>query len=249
MKAMILAAGLGTRLKPWTLEHPKALVPVQNVPMLERVMKKLKDEGFGKQTVNIHHFGEQIMDFLSSRDFGVVYNVSDERERLLDTGGGILKASEILMREDKEPFLVHNVDILSDAPLRSLYEHHCESGNDVTLLTSGRDSSRKLVFDGDGILRGWHNLASGEFRPEGFSPEEGMHESSFSGIYIIGEGGIEEMRAYACKKGDKAFPVMDFLLDTKEIKIGEYFLPRLNLIDIGKPSTLEQANYLMQIND
>ncbi|MDE5875469.1 MAG: NTP transferase domain-containing protein, partial [Muribaculaceae bacterium] len=109
MKAMILAAGLGTRLKPWTLEHPKALVPVGGVPMLERVILKLKSSGFDQIVINIHHFGEQIIEFVESRDFGVDISISDERGRLLDTGGGILHA-EGLLRVDEGPVLIHNVD-------------------------------------------------------------------------------------------------------------------------------------------
>ncbi|MDE6382409.1 MAG: NTP transferase domain-containing protein, partial [Muribaculaceae bacterium] len=121
MKAFILAAGLGTRLRPWTLEHPKALVPVGGVPMLERVILRMRDQGFDDITVNVHHFADQIVDFLNARDFGVAVHISDERERLLDTGGAILHASRFLAA-DPAPFLVHNVDILSDAPHASLME-------------------------------------------------------------------------------------------------------------------------------
>ena len=116
MKAMILAAGLGTRLKPWTLTHPKALVPVGGVPMLERVIRKLEKEGFNDIVVNIHHFGEQIIDFLKSRQWQAHISISDERGELLDTGGGISRASGFL-GANSQPFLVHNVDILSSADL------------------------------------------------------------------------------------------------------------------------------------
>ncbi len=121
MKAMILAAGLGTRLRPWTLEHPKALVPVGGVPMLERVIVRLKDEGFDEIVVNIHHFGDQIIDFVRSKDFGVKIFISDERGELLDTGGGLVYARELL---GEDPVLVHNVDILSNADLKSFMRKH-----------------------------------------------------------------------------------------------------------------------------
>lgn len=164
MKAFVLAAGLGTRLKPWTEKHPKALVPVGGVPMLERVIGRLRQEGFDDITVNVHHFADQIRDFLDSKDFGVTVHISDESERLSDTGGGILKAGPILGR-DKCPFIVHNVDILSDAPLAEIMAEHLRSGRDISLVTSPRESTRKLVFDDRESLHGWHNLSTGEYRP------------------------------------------------------------------------------------
>ncbi|MDE6408948.1 MAG: NTP transferase domain-containing protein [Muribaculaceae bacterium] len=247
MKAMILAAGLGTRLKPWTLSHPKALVPVGGVPMLQRVMLSLKQQGFDEMVINIHHFGEQILDFLKGNDFGVNYKVSDEREALLDTGGGLLQAGKILFSEDDAPFLVHNVDILSNADLKGLMEFHLASGNDVTLLTSNRESSRKLIFDKEGLLKGWHNLSTGEFRPKGFKASEGDREAAFSGIYIIGKKAIDALREYSRGIGKDAFPVMDFFLtQCEELKIGERFDPELRLIDIGKPASLKQADMLFK---
>lgn len=252
MKAMILAAGLGTRLKPWTMYHPKALVPVKGIPMLERVLRRLKEEGFGEVVVNIHHFGDQIIEYLENRreETDMKIAISDERDSLLDTGGGLLAAGRILFKNNDNPFLVHNTDILSNADLRGLMEYHNEKGNDITLLTSDRDSSRKLIFDEDGILKGWHNLSTDEFRPAGFSPECSYHESAFSGIYIIGKKGMEKLEEYAEKiedneKGKKVFPVMDFFLSSiNDIKIGEFRSDALFLIDIGKPATLEQANTL-----
>ncbi|MDE5813116.1 MAG: NTP transferase domain-containing protein, partial [Muribaculaceae bacterium] len=115
MKAMILCAGLGTRLKPWTESHPKALVPVGGIPMLKRVSDRLIEQGFDEITLNIHHFGDQIVSFVN-QDPQLAYKVSisDETESLLDTGGGILRA-ESFLSNDPRPFLVHNVDILSNA--------------------------------------------------------------------------------------------------------------------------------------
>ena len=126
MKAMIFAAGLGTRLRPLTDHTPKALVSVAGKPMLERVILRLKEAGFNDITVNIHHFGEQIIEFLrANNDFGITIHLSDERDMLLDTGGGIKKARPFL--DGNEPFLVHNADILSDINLAELYRHHRES--------------------------------------------------------------------------------------------------------------------------
>ena len=164
---MIFAAGLGTRLRPLTDNMPKALVPVAGKPMLERVVLRLKEAGFNDITVNIHHFGEQIIDFLRANgNFGANIHISDEREALLDTGGGIKKARPFL--EGNEPFLVHNADILSETDLAALYRHHQESGAEATLLVSERQTSRYLLFDGQYRLHGWTNKSTGEVKPQGF---------------------------------------------------------------------------------
>ena len=152
MKAMIFAAGLGTRLKPLTDHMPKALVPVNGRPMLEHVILKLKQSGFNELVINIHHFGEQIIDFLeANQNFGLTIHISDEREQLLDTGGGIKKAAPFF--QGNEPFLIHNVDILSDTDLKALYESHLHSGNDATLLASKRMISTVVCS-----LTGWARL-------------------------------------------------------------------------------------------
>ena len=157
MKAMIFAAGLGTRLRPLTDNMPKALVPVAGKPMLERVILKLKESGFNDITINIHHFGDQIIDFLRvHNNFGAEIHISDERDMLLDTGGGIKKARPFL--DGNEPFLVHNADILSEVDLRSFYRHHLESKAKATLLVSERQTSRYLLFDKEHNLHGLTNL-------------------------------------------------------------------------------------------
>ena len=132
MKALVFAAGLGTRLRPLTDHQPKALVPVGGVPMLERVIGRLKAAGFDEITVNVHHFGQQIIDFLQAKqNFGLTIHVSDERNQLLDTGGGILKARPYL--DGNEPFLVHNADIMTDIDLGAIYRKHVESQAHATL--------------------------------------------------------------------------------------------------------------------
>ena len=130
-KAMIFAAGIGSRLRPITDRMPKALVPVGGIPMLQRTLLRLNEAGFNDVTINIHHFGQQIIDFLQHYDnFGMNIHISDERDELLDTGGGILKARHFL--DGDEPFLVHNVDILSDIDLKHVYDTHVQSGADAT---------------------------------------------------------------------------------------------------------------------
>lgn len=244
MKAFILAAGMGTRLKPWTLSHPKALVPVGGVPMLERVINRLVDEGFDDITVNVHHFAGQIVDFLENHDFGININVSDESEQLLDTGGALVAAASFLCK-DNEPFLVHNVDILSDAPLAHIMKCHKESDRDISLLTSSRNSSRKLIFDKDGILHAWHNLSTGEIKPSGYCPVDGHDEHAFSGIYVVNSHVVNNLAQYGASLKSCRFPIMDYFLDNPmRNRIGEIYQPDLNLIDIGKPDTLSQAEQL-----
>ena len=168
---MIFAAGLGSRLKPLTDSMPKALVPIAGRPMLEHVILKLKASGFTEIVINIHHFGEQILDFLKANDnFGLTIHISDEREQLLDTGGGVRKACTFFEHSD-EPFLVHNVDILSDVDLKELYDYHLQNGSVATLLASRRKTSRYLLFDTDRRLCGWINKDTGQVKPEGFRPD------------------------------------------------------------------------------
>ena len=238
MKAMIVAAGLGTRLKPLTDHMPKALVPVAGRPMLEHVILKLKAAGFNELVINIHHFGEQILDFLrANQNFGLTIHISDERDCLLDTGGGIRKAEPFF--RGNEHFLVHNVDILSDTDLKALYEYHRQSGNDATLLASRRKTIRYLLFDDEKRLCGWINRDTLQTKPEGFAynPEH-HHEYAFSGIHVISPS----LFHYMDERWTGKFSIMDFYLQTcHEARIGGRLTDTLRLIDIGKPETLTQA--------
>ena len=238
MTALILAAGLGTRLKPWTDHNPKALVEVRGVPMLERVINNLQSFGFDRIIINAYHFADKIIDFVQSKSFKSEILISDERPDLLDTGGGVLQAS--VFRANVEPLLVHNVDILCNADLRELYEFHLnEFPEEVTLLISDRDSSRRLIFDGAMQLKGWHGIEENKYRPEGMSLNHGDMEFAFSGIYVIGERAIREMDALM---PDKNFRIMDYLLRPDRMaRVKGYVKNDLNLIDIGKPATLLQA--------
>ena len=161
MRAMLFAAGKGTRLRPITDQIPKALVPVAGKPLLAIVIERLRNAGVREIVINIHHFGEQILDYLSNNDFGVNISVSDERESLLDTGGGLKKAVP-LFSSSNEPILLHNVDILSNADIASFYEKSSKQA--ATLLVSSRKTSRYLLFDENNCLRAWQNVTTGEVR-------------------------------------------------------------------------------------
>lgn len=243
MKAMVFAAGLGTRLRPFTLEHPKALVPVGGVPMLQRVIEKLRVAGVTEMVVNVHHFAGQIEQFLRDNDnFGITIHVSDERRLLLDTGGGILKARQWL--DGNEPFIVHNADILADFDIRDMVDAHKSSGADVTLLTADRVTSRYLCFDRDNRMCGWLNLKTGQVRPDGLIPEE-MSCLAFGGVHVISPAVFERLAAYTT---DDAFSIIPFYADScRDIMIKSYIMPAsCRWFDVGKPETLGQANQIFE---
>ena len=243
---MILAAGLGTRLKPITDKIPKALVEVDGVPMLERVILNLKNQGFNYIVVNVHHFSEMVKDYLNSKDFGIEIQVSDESDELLDTGGGIVKASRLLFKEDDSPVLIHNVDILSNARLEDVLEQISRGETEVSLLVSDRPSTRKLLFNEEMDLLGWHDLKNEVFRPVDIKGKEAK-ELAFSGIYAVSKKGVEEMEK---KFGEGRFPVMDYFLDfDREARIKGIEQEGLQLIDIGKPATLSQASQIFKDRD
>jgi len=243
MKAMIFAAGLGTRLKPLTDHMPKALVPVAGKPILEHVIGKLKSSGFDEVVINVHHFADQIIDFLKAKDnFGIKIWISDETDELLDTGGGIQKAAPYF----DEPFLVHNADILSNVDLKALYDFHQTSGNDATLLVSPRKTVRYLLFDEKNRLQGWVNKETLQTKPEGFVYQpEVQKEYAFGGIHVISP----TLFTYMGDDWKGKFSIMDFYLQTcHEARLGGYVKEDLHLIDIGKPDTLAKAEDFIRQN-
>lgn len=205
MKAFIFAAGLGTRLRPLTLDRPKALVEVAGKTMLERTITTLKDAGFIDFVINVHHFADQIVDYLAANgNFGCNVAISDERTLLLDTGGAIAAARDLL---GDEPFLVHNVDIVSNLDIRSFVEGGLD-GALARLVVSDRNSSRKLLFDNDNCLVGWINLKTGEVKgPAASEPELVSRELAFSGIHLVSPEVFDLMERWPAK-----FSIIDFYL-------------------------------------
>ena len=243
MKAMIFAAGLGTRLKPFTDHMPKALVPVAGKPMLEHVINKLKSAGVDEIVINVHHFAQQIIDFLKEKDnFGIKIWISDETEELLETGGGIKKAAPFF----NEPFLVHNADILSNVDLKDMYDYHLTNGNDATLLVSSRKTVRYLLLDDTNRLCGWVNKETLQTKPEGFIYQpEVQKEYAFGGIHIISP----TLFKYMGNQWTGKFSIMDFYLQTcKEAQLGGYIKEDLQLIDIGMPEMLAKAEEFIHQN-
>ena len=228
---MIFAAGLGTRLKPLTDTMPKALVPVGGRPLLWHVIMKLKDSGFERIVVNVHHFAQQIIDYLAAnQNFGLDIRISDESEKLLETGGGIKKALPLF--DPHSPILIHNVDILSNVDLSQL-------DVDVpTLVVSERKTKRYLQFDESMQLIGWKNIETGEVKGR-----EGR-SLAFSGIHVFHPSLFPLLHDWP-----ERFPVMDFYL-----KVCAHHLVRgvevknLQLLDVGKLDTLEQAKSFIMHN-
>ncbi|HJV77782.1 MAG TPA: nucleotidyltransferase family protein [Paludibacter sp.] len=236
MKAMIFAAGLGTRLKPITDNLPKALVPIAGKPLLEHVILKLKAAGFNEIIVNIHHFPDQIVDFLKqNNNFGIRIEVSDERNQLLDTGGGIRNAKWFF--DDGKPFLVHNVDILSDVDLNELYQQHLVSDSLATLVVSKRDTFRYLLFNNDKRLCGWINKKTGETKPVRFDDISGFNKLAFAGIQVLSPRVFDLMETLKPK-----FPIMDFYLSNAQTEIISGFIPNdFHMLDVGKLNVLDEA--------
>ena len=184
MKALIFAAGLGTRLRPLTDDRPKAMVEIAGKPMLQHVIERVAAAGFDDITINIHHYGQMIIDFLEqNNNFGVNIHISDERGLLLDTGGGILKARQWL--DGDEPFLVHNTDIISTLDLKAFYNYHVEHDALATILVKERQTQRYLLLDENDRMCGWTNKATGELKPD---PEKlrdlELKEMAFGGLHI-----------------------------------------------------------------
>jgi len=231
MKAMIFAAGLGTRLKPLTDHMPKALVPVGGRPLLDIVVDRLMQQGFDDFVVNIHHFADQIEAW--SQDKPNV-RLSDERELLLETGGAIRHARMLL--SDAKQFLIHNVDILSNADLQELMQKNLS--HDATLLVSQRETSRYLLFNDEMRLVGWTNVKTGEVKsPYPNLDVEHCQRLAFAGIHVMSSTMLPLMDCWP-----ERFSIIDFYLDCcAEQKIYGYVQPNLRLMDVGKVDTLQQA--------
>lgn len=240
---MIFAAGLGTRLKPITDTIPKALVKIGGQTLLERTINNLKSFGFDNIVVNIHHFPDMMIDFIKGKNWGITVRISDEREKLLDTGGGLKKALPFFSENQDAPILLHNVDILSNANLRKFY--HENSTNLATLMVSRRETSRYLLFDGDMRLVGWTNIRTGEVRsPYGLINPNDYHRFAFSGIHLFSP----KLEGYMKDFLDR-FSIMDFYLKTcDKVEIKGCLMDDLKLLDVGKLNAIADAERFVSDN-
>ena len=228
-QAMIFAAGLGTRLKPLTDTMPKALVRVGDKPLLWHVLMKLRAAGFERIVINVHHFAQQIVDYIgANQSFGLDIRFSDETGGLLETGGGIKKALPLF--NPSEPILIHNVDILSNLDLSAL------PLDAPLLVVSRRQTKRYLQFDDSMRLVGWKNVETGEVKGRE------AQSMAFSGIHVF-----HPSLAPLLADWPDRFPIMDFYLKAcSDHLIRGYEAPNLRLLDVGKLDTLEAAELFIK---
>ncbi len=237
MKALIFAAGKGTRLKPFTDHHPKALATVNGVPLLERNIRFLQGFGINDFVINIHHFGDQIVDFLRKNDnFGAKIEISDERGELLETGGGLVFARKFL--DFQEDFLIMNADILTDLNVSEFVKYHQEKKDFATLAVSDRKSSRKLLFNSEMVLRGWLNVETGEQRLAEFN--KGFKALAFSGIHCINPEIFNKI------KRTGKFSIMEEYLDLMHTEQIQGFEHHGILIDVGRPESVLEAEKIFK---
>ena len=234
--AMILAAGLGTRLGALTQDKPKALVTLNGKPLLQHCIENLINNGFHHIVINVHHFGEQIIDFVEHHQFGADIQISDERDLLMDTGGGIVKATPFF--KDSKAVLVHNVDIISNVNLGEMACQFLDSEDDAWLLTQDRETNRKLLFNAENQLIGWMNKTEGNFKwvYDSFGQYQ---EMAFSGLHFFRNDLFAEFEV-------KRSSVIDLYLHlAKNNRILSKPIQPDYWFDLGKPEQLDAAeNYL-----
>jgi len=231
---MILAAGLGTRLKPFTDKHPKALAMVNNKTILQRNIRYLASFEINTIIINIHHFADQIISFIKkNKGFGSNISFSDERDEVLETGGGIKKAAWFFEKQN-EPFVVMNVDVLTDMNLNAMISLHQTNKPLATLAVSSRKTSRYFLFNEQNILCGWKNVKTGE---EKISRQSSKYiEKAFSGIHIISP------EIFPLIKMEGKFSMVDVYLElAKAHSIQAFDHSGSRFIDVGKPESILEA--------
>jgi len=241
-QAMILAAGLGTRLKPLTDTMPKALVPVGGTPLLDLNIRKLQAQGYDRFVVNVHHFAQQIVDYVAQQDYAPLVRFSDETDGLLETGGGLKKAAPLFL--DDTPVLIHNVDILDNVDYDWLARQH-QPDEDAVLLVSPRKTKRYLLFDNAMRLMGWKNIETGEIkspyeyiRRTGLSQHgEPLNMFAFSGIHSFSPRLFPLMDRFPDR-----FGIIDFYLSVcHRSRIVGLLKDDLRILDVGKLDSLHDA--------
>lgn len=238
MEALIFAAGLGTRLKEQTQNKPKALVLLAGKPLLQHVIERLKSFGIVHIVINVHHFADQVIEFIeNNHSFGIQIDISDERELLLDTGGGLKKAGHFFT--GNEPILIYNVDVVSNLDLNNLLGFHRLDNALATLVVRQRETSRYLMFDENMLLSDWKNFSSGEIIVSREASFANSKPFAFSGIHIV----QPEILDLITEEGK--FPIMDLYLRLAKSQKIKGYLDQSDLwMDLGKPAQLMEAEKL-----
>jgi MurNAc alpha-1-phosphate uridylyltransferase len=233
MKAMILAAGLGTRLKPWTDQHPKALALINGKSLLQRNVEYLQQFGIYDVVVNVHHFADQIIEVVQNNNgWGSIISISDERDALLETGGGLKKAA--LFLKDENDFVLMNVDVLTDLKLDEMIADHFESKPLATLATTERKTSRYFLFNDNNELCGWRNVETGI--DEIAKQSAKYYQKAFSGVHVISN------RIFSLMNREGKFSIIDIYLEAAKIEIIKCFdHTNSRFIDVGRPESIIKA--------
>ena len=236
MQAMILAAGLGTRLKPITESIPKALVEVNGKTLLDITIRKLIENDFRKIIINTHHFSNKLKEFLDRNTYAADIIISDESDLLLDTGGGLKYAQKYF---DDSPLLVHNVDIISNLNLKEFYQYHLSDDSIASLVVTKRISSRYLLINDENILCGWEDVKKNEKII--IRDKDNLYQFAFNGIHILNPQIINQF------PDDKVFSVIKaYLKLAKTEEIQGYICNDIKWIDVGKLDSLEKAEELVK---
>jgi NDP-sugar pyrophosphorylase family protein len=235
MKGMILAAGLGTRFKPWTDRHPKALALVNGKSLLERNIRYLQEFGIREVLVNVHHFSDQILNCIqANQGWGSKITISDESDEVLETGGGLKKASFFF---DAGPFVLINADILTDLDLYGMIAFHEKKKPLVTLAVTDRKSSRYFLFDGNNRLTGWRNAKTGEEKIS--IPKSDPKEKAFSGVHLI------SVELFPLIQRVGKFSIVDVYLELANTNpILGFDHSGSRFVDVGKPEAVSVAEKL-----
>lgn len=238
MKAIIFAAGLGTRLQPLTNSKPKAMVELNGKPLLYHAIIRLKKAGISEIIVNVHHFSEQIISYVFNTDFGIPIHISDESAELLDTGGGIKHAEHLL--HDDDPFLAYNVDVISSVDIKKVIALHKTQNALATLVVRQRETSRYFMFDKKMHLTGWKNTGTGE---EKISHSNFSHSYpyAFSGIHVISQS------IFPLLTSEGKFSVVPAYLELAKQNLFVGFRDTSDFwIDLGKPGQISLAEQWLQ---
>jgi len=239
MKAMIFAAGLGTRLAPLTNNRPKALVEINGKPMLQMQIEKLIQSGFSFIVINVHHFSDQIIKFVTESKFEAEIVISDESQFLLNTGGGLKNVQKYFVPGDT--ILLHNVDIFSDIKLEEFLNYHSNSEDILTMAVKHRQSSNYLLFDETNRLCGWKSYKTGS---EIIAIQKHIYnELAFSGIYFFNYEIFNKIKKEGC------FPIIPELLEIARYnKIGAWIHDKNFILDLGKPEAITECEQYLKNN-